>query len=425
MARKSVDNKKLINQFVDKCSYDFYSSDYCRETAMNDIVSDLLKKGMVFTNDINRIIFMHWEFAITYGILIKYGFKITNNLIIFKFLADLSNILRGESRFIGRKYKVITANKLIENENVKKYIDLDEVIITDEDINDYYNLSCFKNNNNKIDNESIIINNILDNKYFTNFKYDLIKWPKITLKLNKYLELENNKRKINQEKKLIEEEEKLKNIENQRKIVSDILFDRKKINNSTNQYLMNKFFKKIDDTNIWDDDNYDYVDNLLTGLLYDGMTFTKKFNRFYFIHNNFSITFGIFISYGFELTNNIIIFDFLSNLCKNLHYNKFINGSLYRLNAISNLIKNEKVKKYINLEEVIITDKDIDDYHKISCYNNFEETNHKIIYDLLKDEYFYEFKAIDKFEKNNNIKWPKITLKLDKYLELENEIRKK
>jgi hypothetical protein len=184
----------------------------------------------------------------------------------------------------------------------------------------------------------------------------------------------------------------------------------------SSSYLLNKFLKIVNKelydfyTNDLPDD-FEYIDYLVKDYMKKGMKLKNKLDKILFQAAEYVYIYIVLIKNGYIFKNKVALVFFFLKLSEKMPDDINETYSDPRKKECKYILKNEEVQKYINLGEIIITDKDIDDYVKLS--ENTESENF-IIYLIIND----------KFKENKNIVWPKIIFKLNKYMEIDNKVRK-
>lgn len=137
--------------------------------------------GTLKSNKINKILFLNSDvcnYMYIYEILLRYGYKFTNNLVALVILSNLYNVplnnkTQNNTFFINNNYRLL---KMYENDEIKKYLNLEKIIISEKDFNDYLKLNgC---------NIYEAIQNIVWYKPPTEKTFH--KWPQVIFDVEKY-----------------------------------------------------------------------------------------------------------------------------------------------------------------------------------------------------------------------------------------------
>ena len=144
------------------------------------------------------------------------------------------------------------------------------------------------------------------------------------------------------------------------------------------------------------------------------LTFPKNIDKIMSLGQyDTTIIYCSLINHGYKFTNNLILLLFFNDLYwKNLDKLEpecIKNNS--NIKVLVKLLDHIEVKKYLD-NEVIITDKDIDNTIKLKLSNDFNKPE-----DFIDTIVLFKNKT-----QNSKIKWPKPVFKLNKYIELYNEI---
>ena len=181
-------------------------------------------------------------------------------------------------------------------------------------------------------------------------------------------------------------------------------------NKQSSSYLINKFLQEVNKdydfyTNELPDD-FEHIDYLVETYMKKGMKLKGKIDKIIFQRPPHVYIYIILINHGYVFKNKVALCEFFTSLseCIPDDLNKLYIDKR-KMEAIK-ILKSEEVQKYIKLGEIIVTDKDIDDYVKLSKNTLCFVEKHDIIIWKLTNY---------KFKENKNIIWPKIILQLNNF----------
>ena len=165
---------KNFLETLNKDALEFYK--YDQFEYVENLIDDYISKGMKLTKKLDELIFSNSDSIYVYSYLLEKGYIFKNMITVLSILQDLSKELPAElpAELLKLSFGNERLVNMLKQPEIKKYIDMEEIIITDSDIKQF----------NKIQDIGHIIKLILQNK-IKECKY--IKWPRITIKLEKYI----------------------------------------------------------------------------------------------------------------------------------------------------------------------------------------------------------------------------------------------
>jgi hypothetical protein len=165
LINKIIKNNLFINEY-----------NYKNLLSLENLIDEYIKDGhSINTNGINQLIFMdNMESVYVYSLLIKKGYVFKNNLYLINYLFLFTySVPDSNSSYLSYNKRFLF--EIINNDEIKRIMALDKIIIKDNDIDQALKLKGADIN---------MFYSII--KYYLNIDKHKYKLPNLELKLNKY-----------------------------------------------------------------------------------------------------------------------------------------------------------------------------------------------------------------------------------------------